>query len=208
MSERNTVLRSLHDLGLAAWFGGSLMGAVGLNGAARAEGGAQSTRARIASSGWAKWAPVSAAAVGAHLVGSSGLLAANAARVAGQQGVAASTAAKTALTGVALAATAYTRMLGKKIELASSSDPQDTAKAAEHPVDTDKAQRQLALLQWAVPVLTGGLLVLNALHGEQQRPEEQARGIWQRARSRTPHMAHMPSMHMPSVPDWRWMQQY
>jgi len=30
----NTVARTLHDLGLAAWFGGSLMGAVGLNGAA------------------------------------------------------------------------------------------------------------------------------------------------------------------------------
>ncbi|GAB2879419.1 hypothetical protein GCM10027074_54620 [Streptomyces deserti] len=204
MSERNTVMRSLHDLGLAAWFGGSLMGAVGLNGAARAEGGTQATPARIASSGWAKWAPVNAAAVGAHLVGSSGLLAANAARVATQQGVAASTVAKTVLTGAALAATAYSRVLGKKIELASSSDPEDTEKAAEHPVDTDKAQRQLAFLQWTIPALTGGLLVLNALHGEQQRPEEQARGMWQRAMSRTPHM---PSMaHMPSMPDWRWMQ--
>ncbi|MEU1012582.1 hypothetical protein [Streptomyces sp. NPDC005890] len=204
MSERNTFLRSLHDLGLAAWFGGSLMGAVGLNGAARAEGGTQATPARIASSGWAKWAPVNAAAVGTHLVGSSGLLAANAARVATQQGVAASTVAKTVLTGAALAATAYSRVLGKKIELASSNDPEDTEKAAEHPVDTDKAQRQLAFLQWTIPALTGGLLVLNALHGEQQRPEEQARGMWQRAMSRTPHM---PSMaHMPPMPDWRWMQ--
>ncbi len=34
MAADNTVSRSLHDLGLAAWFGGSLMGAVGLNGAA------------------------------------------------------------------------------------------------------------------------------------------------------------------------------
>ena len=34
MSERNTVIRSLHDVGLAAWFGGSLAGAVGINGAA------------------------------------------------------------------------------------------------------------------------------------------------------------------------------
>jgi hypothetical protein len=34
MAQDNTVARSLHDLGLAAWFGGSLMGAVGLNGAA------------------------------------------------------------------------------------------------------------------------------------------------------------------------------
>ena len=34
MSERNTLIRSMHDLGLAAWFGGNLMGAVGLNGGA------------------------------------------------------------------------------------------------------------------------------------------------------------------------------
>jgi hypothetical protein len=34
MTADNTVSRSLHDLGLATWFGGSLMGAVGLNGAA------------------------------------------------------------------------------------------------------------------------------------------------------------------------------
>ena len=40
MTADNTVSRSLHDLGLATWFGGSLMGAVGLNGAAAAaEGG-------------------------------------------------------------------------------------------------------------------------------------------------------------------------
>ncbi len=32
MTERNTCLRSAHDLGLAAWFGGAPMGAVGLNG--------------------------------------------------------------------------------------------------------------------------------------------------------------------------------
>jgi hypothetical protein len=30
----NTVARTLHDVGLAAWFGGSLMGAAGVNGAA------------------------------------------------------------------------------------------------------------------------------------------------------------------------------
>ncbi|MFF9850452.1 hypothetical protein [Streptomyces litmocidini] len=196
MSTRNTMLRSLHDVGLAAWFGGSLMGAVGLNGAARDEGGTWATTARIASSGWAKWTPVNAAAIATHLFGSGGLLAANAPRVAAQQGVAASTLAKTVLTGAALAATAYSRVLGKKIELAASSDPQDAEKAAKHPIDTDKAQRHLAYMQWAVPALTGGLLVLNALHGEQQRPAEQAHGVWQRARSLAPNM------NMPSVPDW------
>jgi hypothetical protein len=188
MSERNTLLRSLHDVGLAAWFGGSLMGAVGLNGAARAEGGTWTNTARISSSGWAKWTPVNAAAIAAHLFGGGGLLAANAPRVTAQQGVGASTLAKTVLTGAALAATAYSRVLGKKIELASSTDQEDAEKAAQHPIDTDKAQQQLTRMQWVVPALTGGLLVLNALHGEQQRPEEQQRGMWQRARSFTPHM--------------------
>ncbi|MFC9730200.1 hypothetical protein ACFWGM_00065 [Streptomyces roseolus] len=199
MSERNTFMRSLHDVGLAAWFGGSLMGAVGLNGAARDEGGTWATTARIASSGWAKWTPVNAVAIGAHLFGSGGLLVANAPRVAVQQGVAASTVAKTVVTGAALAATAYARVLGKKIELAASSDPQDAQKAAEHPIDTDRAQRHLVCVQWAVPALTGCLLVLNALHGEQQRPGEQMTGIWQRALSMTPHMPTKP--HMPTGPD-------
>ncbi|MCZ9352532.1 hypothetical protein NGM36_22625 [Streptomyces mutabilis] len=185
MSERNTAIRSLHDLGLAAWFGGSLMGAVGLNGAAEDEGDTEATRDRISSSGWAKWAPANAAAIGAHLFGGGGLLAANAHRVATQQGVAASTTVKTVVTAAALAATAWARVLGKKIELASSTDPDDAEKAAKHPIDVDKARRQLHVAQWAVPTLTGCLITLNALHGEQQRPSEQMPGMWERARSAT-----------------------
>jgi hypothetical protein len=50
VSERNTVIRALNDVGLAAWFGGSLMGVVGLNGAAEEEGGNLRT-ARMASNG-------------------------------------------------------------------------------------------------------------------------------------------------------------
>ncbi|MDQ1040727.1 hypothetical protein QFZ75_007143 [Streptomyces sp. V3I8] len=183
MSGRHTVIRSLHDVGLAAWFGGTLMGAVGLNGAARSEGGTGMDRARISSSGWAKWTPVNAAAIGVHLFGSGGLLMVNAHRVVGQKGVAASTTAKTLLTGAALAATAYTRVLGKKVELASSSDPQDAQKAAQHPIDLDRAQRQLACAQFVVPALTGCLVVLNALHGEQERPVDQLQGMLRRAGS-------------------------
>ncbi|KES06051.1 hypothetical protein BU52_16660 [Streptomyces toyocaensis] len=196
MSERNTAIRSLHDLGLAAWFGGSLMGAVGLNGAAQAEGGTEVARDRISSAGWSKWTPVNAAAIGAHLFGGGGLLAVNAHRVATQQGVAASTTAKTVVTAAALAATAYARILGKKVELASSSDPADAEKAEKHPIDLDTTRRQLAYAQWAVPALTGCLVVLNALHGEQQRPIEQMSGMWERARSAT----HLVSSHRPT----RW----
>ena len=65
MSERNTVLRSMHDIGLAGWFGGSLMGAVGLNGAA-AQAPNPAERLQIASAGWDRWAPVNLAAIGAQ----------------------------------------------------------------------------------------------------------------------------------------------
>ena len=51
MAADNTISRSLHDVGLAAWFGGSLMGAVGLNGAA-AQVQEPKQRLRVASSGW------------------------------------------------------------------------------------------------------------------------------------------------------------
>ena len=62
MSERNTLVRSMHDLGLAAWFGGGLMGVVGLNGGT-AKAKEPSERLRLASIGWARWAPRSAGAV-------------------------------------------------------------------------------------------------------------------------------------------------
>jgi hypothetical protein len=188
MSETNTMVRGMHDVGLAAWFGGSLMGAVGLNGAAEAEGESETKTARIASTGWAKWAPVNTAAIGMHLIGGTALLAANAARVRNQEGVAGSTLVKTVLTAAAMAASAYSRVLGqkilgKKIELATSPKPDDTEKAARHPIDLDKAQKQLAITQWVVPALTGAVVVLGAVHGEQQRPAEQSSGILRKAMS-------------------------
>ncbi len=187
MSERNTVLRSLHDLGLAAWCGGSLMGAVGLNGAAEDESTSETSSVRISSAGWNRWAPVNAVAIAAHLVGGTGLLSANAARVQHQQGVAASTMAKTAMTGAALAATAYARVLGKKIEKTFSADAEERAAADQQPLSLDKAKRQLAAAQWAVPLLTAGIVVLNALHGEQQRPLQQKTGMLEKMTSMNLH---------------------
>ena len=177
MSERNTVVRSLHDLGLAAWFGGSLAGAVGFNGAA-ADVPDEKLRLRVANSAWARWTPVNLVAVGAHLVGGAGLLLANSDRVAGQKGVGASTVAKLALTGAALGVTAYSRALGKKLEQADG----EPVRGGTDPLPTTspevaKAQQQLKVCQWLIPALTGGLEVLTALHGEQQRPNQQATGI-------------------------------
>ncbi len=56
MAQTNTVARSLHDLGLAAWFGGSLMGVVGVNKSAAAVT-SRDQRARVANAAWAAWAP-------------------------------------------------------------------------------------------------------------------------------------------------------
>ena len=39
------------------------------------------------------------------------------------------------------------------------------------------SQKQLKVCQWLVPALTAGLEVLNALHGEQQRPRQQLPGL-------------------------------
>jgi hypothetical protein len=68
MAQDNTLARSLRDLGLATWFGGSLMGAVGLNGAA-AVVDQPAQRLRVANAGWARWTPVNLAGIAAHLVG-------------------------------------------------------------------------------------------------------------------------------------------
>jgi hypothetical protein len=93
----NTVARTLHDLGLATWFGGSLMGATGVNGAAAVVQD-PTQRLRVANSGWARWTPLNLAGIAAHLAGGAVLTGANKGRLAGQQGVAATSTAKTALT--------------------------------------------------------------------------------------------------------------
>lgn len=173
----NTVIRSLHDLGAAAWFGGNLMGAVGLNGASKVVTD-PTDRLRTASVGWGKWAPLNAAAIGAHLVGGAGLLLANKGRVAAQQGVGASTVAKIALTAAALGTTAWNGALGAKIAQAGDARAESAVTpSAGTPADVAKAQKQQKVLQWVTPALVGSVLVLNAQQGELQKPEEVKHGL-------------------------------
>ena len=54
------------------------------------------------------------------------------------------------------------------------------------PRDLAGAQRQLTVLQWVIPGLTGTALVLNALMGEQQRPQQVSSGLLQGLRRRLP----------------------
>jgi hypothetical protein len=160
-SEDNTIARTLHDLGLASWFGGSLMGAAGLNGAASVvEDPTQ--RLRVANSGWARWTPLNLAGIAAHLAAGASTL-------------------KTALTVAALGTTAYARVLGKKLEHAGDVPVEGgTTPGPATPDEVTRAQRQLTALQWVIPVLTGAVLVVNARMGEQQRPAQVTKGLMAR----------------------------
>jgi len=180
MAAGSTGSRSLHDLGLVAWFGGSLMGAVGLNGAA-AQVQEPKQRLRVANAGWNRWTPVNLAGIAAHLAGGAVLLTGNKGRVTAQQGVAQATAVKTALTVLALGATGWARVLGAKLNQAGEVPVEGgTDSAATTPEDVAKAQRQLRVLQWVIPALTGAVLVLNARMGEQQRPAQVSGGLFRR----------------------------
>jgi enoyl-CoA hydratase/carnithine racemase len=177
MSERNTLAHALHDIGLAAWFGGSLMGAIGVNGAA-ADVDDPRQRARVANAGWGRWSPVNAAAIGAHLVGGAQLMRANKGRVSTQKGVLANTNTKLALTAGALGATAYARVLGKKMQKAGDVPVGGGTDAlGTTPPEIAKAQKQLSALQWAIPGLTGAMLASSSLHEEQQKPSQVVGGV-------------------------------
>ncbi len=175
MTQRNTTIRSLHDLGLAAWFGGSLMGAVGLNGAA-SKADDPRERLSLSSEGWKRWAPVSAAAIGAHAVGGAGLIWTNRRRVRQQDEAAANTTIKLGLTVAAAGLTAYSGALGRKVEKESAQGGKGATEPAAHAsAGLASAQRQLQVVQWAIPAVTGVLVVMGAQQGEQQRPSQQLR---------------------------------
>lgn len=170
MSERNTFIRSLHDVGLAAWFGGTLMGAVGLNGAA-AKATIPTERLRLSSIGWARWFPVQLGAMIAHGVGGLSLIAANSGRLAVQREGRQNTAVKAALEIAAVGTSIYSGILG--FQMGKHADEGAAGVTEPGPASSrelSSAQKQQRIMQWVTPVLTGVLIVLAAQQGEQQRP--------------------------------------
>jgi hypothetical protein len=119
-----------------------------------------------------------------HVLGSLAQLGGNARRVNAQEGVAQMVVLKTAVTAAALGATAYSRMLGAKVSQQTDVPAESgTEPAAATPPDVAAAQRQLAMLQWAVPALTGALVVISSFAGEQQRASEVHKGLARRLMS-------------------------
>ena len=159
----STTIRSAHLVSNAAWFGGSLMGAVGLNPASR-EGDDLQERAEISGTGWERWGPVQGAAVGVHLLSGVAILADNRRRTMTHPPTTMAVLLKTGLTAVAVAASAAAYRSGQQLGRAAGEDgrPQDPSRARE-------LSQRMRWLTWATPAATGGLLVLDAYLGEQQR---------------------------------------
>lgn len=160
---RTKVLRLVHDVSLAAWFGGAWMGAVGLNGATT-EVDDHTQRTRVANAGWFRWAPVVGMSVVLHTVAASmrgrlrPAIGAEPARLAGM---------RTGLTLVALAATAETGVSGQRVVRAGDVPVASaTRPIAATPADVAAAQARLRLAQWAVPAATALLWVVESLQSD------------------------------------------
>jgi len=173
----NLVARSIHDLTAGAWFGGSLMGAIGLNGAA-AEAKDPAERTRLSSLGWKKWAPVQTAAFGAHFLSGLAIMWENKGRMAKQDGVARLTVVKSVVTLAGAAVSLYAGLQGAKVDkLAGEGAEGATEPKPGASEELRSAQQQLKILQWAIPVFAGLVIVLGAKHGEMQRPKNVFKGL-------------------------------
>lgn len=174
-----TVLRVAQRLSLAAWFGGSWMGAVSLN-SATLEVDDHFQRTRVANAGWFRWAPIvglsllteagSAWALGRF--GTRGRFAppARFGRPAlplprrRRRGSAALAGARVAVTAGAVLSTAGTGLWGQRIVRAGDVPVADAVTPiAATPDDVAAAQRRLKIAQWLVPACTGTLIVLEVL---------------------------------------------
>ena len=85
---------------------------------------------------------------------------------------------KTGLTAAALGVTGWSRVLGKRISAEKRPPVEDgTTPTPETSEQVAAAQKQLAMLQWAIPALTGALIVVSSFAGEQQRPSSVLAGV-------------------------------
>lgn len=153
--------QALHDVGLAAWFGGAWMGALGLNGAT-IEVDDHTQRTRVANAGWFRWAPVAGAAMTAHVAGAFAL-----GRLTWSPSPSAPPTpvdhTRTVLTVLAVLATVQTGASGQRV-VAGGDVPVASAVRPINatPDEVATAQRHLRVAQWVVPAVTGALLLLEA----------------------------------------------
>jgi hypothetical protein len=78
------------------------------------------------------------------------------------------------------AVTLYSGLLGRKVgQLGEEGAEGATEPGPGASPELAKAQNQLKFLQWIIPVFAGTVVVLGALHGEMQRPQNVKLGFLQ-----------------------------
>ncbi len=185
MTDDSHVLpQALHDLGAALWFGGAVMGVAGVN-----KSGAQLRdgldKVRVAGSAWQRFAPAEWAGIATVLVTGTQLSRASKVRLATQHGWARAGSAKAGIAVAGAAATAYAAYTGKKIsevaervEKSGGVDVHDaTTPNSGTPAELASWQKKQRLVQYAVPLLSGANIVLNAYLVQTYRPGATAKGL-------------------------------
>ena len=154
------------------------MGAIGLNGAAN-EVTDSTDRVRTASIGWARWAPVNAAAIVVHAVGGIGLIVVNRGRLAGRKGAAGEHCCEgDPDRGGVHRVHRVRRLEGAVAEKAGQVLAEGAVIPSEDtPPQVAAAQQQLRIAQWVTPAVTAVLIVLGAQQGEQQKSTELVKGL-------------------------------
>jgi hypothetical protein len=188
--DSHVVAQAVHDLGAALWFGGSVMGAAGVNKAGEdLRDGVD--KVRVAESAWRRFAPAQWTGIGAVLVAGSWLTWESKGRLAVQHGLGRAGAAQATFAVAGAAATAFAAWSGTRIgqltERANDrGEPFDTADATvpnhRTPPEVAVWQRRERVAQYLVAALAGANIVMNAYLTQQYRPGATLSGIARRLR--------------------------
>ncbi|QSB16555.1 hypothetical protein JQS43_09915 [Natronosporangium hydrolyticum] len=187
-TDSHAVAQATHDLGSALWFGGSVMGAVGVNSSGD-ELPRSIDRIRVANSAWGRFAPIEWLGIGAAVVSGLQLTRVGTRRIALQKGFGEATAAKAVTMVLGIATTAYAGYCGMKIaEIAEQAsqegrllEVQDAATpTGGTPTELARWQRRLRVAQSLVPVLAGANIAFGAYLSQSFRPVATARGVMRR----------------------------
>jgi hypothetical protein len=187
-SDNHFVAQAVHDLGSALWFGGSVMGAAGVNKSGRdlTEG---IDRIRVASSAWSRFQPAQFGGVAATLIAGAQLTRVGGRRVALQQGFASVGGLKAGLAVLGAAGTAYAAYCGAQIgRLAEQAHArgedvgvQDaTVPGPATPAEIAAWQRRQRVVQLVVPALAAANIVCGSWLVQSYRAGATAKGVARR----------------------------
>ena len=188
MSDNHALAQAVHDLGSAAWFGGSLMGVAGVNKSGE-DLVNELDRVRVANSAWSRFGPVEWAGIGATLLAGLRLTQVGKGRLALQQGFGRTGTIKAGVAVAGAAATAWTTYCGTRIgrlteEFAAqgrSVEVEDaTTPTTGTPPEIAKWQKRQRVAQVTVPVLSGMNIVLGSYLVQSYRAGATAKGVLHR----------------------------